>query len=141
MEERLFFGLQLTVCHQGMLGKKLKSGSWRQKLKQRWRNSACGFLFLVHSACFLRQRKNRSQGMAPPTVGWALPHNSLINRMLLTDQSTGSILSAKVFSSQMSLAHFQLMKSNQQGCFIINNNVFSELWTRELIYFHCFGFR
>jgi hypothetical protein len=41
-----------------------------------------GLLPTACSVCFLIERRTTSPGMAPPTMGWALPHPSLIKKML-----------------------------------------------------------
>ena len=41
-----------------------------------------GLTFMSCSACFLREARTVIPGVAPPTVGWALPRQSLIKRML-----------------------------------------------------------
>lgn len=40
-----------------------------------------GFLFVACSACFLVDLGTASPGMAPPTLDWALAHQSLIKKM------------------------------------------------------------
>jgi hypothetical protein len=40
-----------------------------------------GFLITACSGCFLIQSWTASPGMAPPTMHWALPHQSLIKKM------------------------------------------------------------
>ena len=40
-----------------------------------------GYCLLACSACFLIEPRTTSLGMAPPTMGWALPHQSLIKKM------------------------------------------------------------
>jgi hypothetical protein len=41
-----------------------------------------GLLYMACSACFLIEPKTTSPVMTPPTMGWALPHPSLIEKML-----------------------------------------------------------
>ena len=43
---------------------------------------AAGLTFMSCSACVLIEAKTVIPGVAPPTVGWALPRQSLIKRML-----------------------------------------------------------
>jgi hypothetical protein len=40
-----------------------------------------GLLLIAGSACFLIEPRTTSSGMAPPTMGWALSHPSLIKEM------------------------------------------------------------
>jgi hypothetical protein len=59
-----------------------RAGTFRQELMQRpWRGAAH---WLVHHG-LLRLFSDRTQDhqhkMTPPTVGWALPHQSLIKKM------------------------------------------------------------
>jgi hypothetical protein len=59
-----------------------RAGTWRQELMQRpWRVLLTGLLPLACSACCLIEPKTTSPGMAPPTLGWALPPWSLIEEM------------------------------------------------------------
>jgi hypothetical protein len=40
-----------------------------------------GLLFMACSACFLQELRTTHLVVAPPTVGWALPHLSFIKKM------------------------------------------------------------
>jgi hypothetical protein len=40
-----------------------------------------GLFLMACSACFLIEPRTTCPGMAPPTMGWALPHQSLIKKM------------------------------------------------------------
>jgi hypothetical protein len=58
------------------------AGTWKQKPIQRpWRRMLTGLLPIAWSACFLIEPRTTSPGMAPPTMGWALPHQSVIKKM------------------------------------------------------------
>jgi hypothetical protein len=57
-----------------------RAGTWRQELMQRpWRVLLTGFLPLACSACFLIEPRTTSPWMAPPTMGWILPHILITN--------------------------------------------------------------
>jgi hypothetical protein len=57
-------------------------GTWKLELIE---SSAywllTGLLLVACSACFLIEPRTTSPGMAPPTMGWALPHQTLIMKM------------------------------------------------------------
>jgi hypothetical protein len=62
------------------------AGAWRQELMLRpWRNAA--YWLAPHGllGCFLIELRATSPGMAPPTVVWALPHKSPIEKMLTAE--------------------------------------------------------
>jgi hypothetical protein len=40
-----------------------------------------GLLPMACSACFLIEPRTTSPGLAPPTMGWALPHQSIIKKI------------------------------------------------------------
>ena len=71
-----------------------------------------GFLSMACSACFLTEPRTTSPGMAPQTIGWALPTQSLIKKMINTGLSTtrpyGDIFLIEVPSSQINLAYVKL---------------------------------
>ena len=59
-----------------------RAGIWGQKLMQGpQRVLLTGLLLMACSACFLIESRTTSPGMAPPTMGWALPCQSLIREM------------------------------------------------------------
>jgi hypothetical protein len=69
-------------------------------------------LFMAYSS-FLIEPRTRCPGMAPITMGWALPHQSLIEEMptgLPAAWSYGGIFFIEVPSSQMTLACVKLTK-------------------------------
>lgn len=70
--------------------------------------------------------------MAPPTLGWALPHQSLITG-LPAGQCEGSIFSTEVPSSQMTIACVKLTKNlNQHTDFILNTQKFPGVQIQNL---------
>lgn len=59
-----------------------RAGAQRQELMQSpWKVLLAGLLPKTFSACFLIESRTTSQGMAPPTMSWALTHQSLIKKM------------------------------------------------------------
>ena len=66
-----------------------------------------GLLLMGCSACSLIPCWTSCSGMAPPTVGWTLPHQSLIKKMPQhsspSGQSYGDILSTRIPSSRICL--------------------------------------
>jgi hypothetical protein len=55
----------------------VRAGTWRQGLMQKpWKSAA--LLTMACSACFLIQPTTTGPGVAPPTMGWALPCQSPI---------------------------------------------------------------
>jgi hypothetical protein len=67
----------ITVHHQRKLGLELKQD----------RNCCRGVLlnglhFMAYSASFLVEPRTTSPEVAPPTMGWTLPHQSLIKKIL-----------------------------------------------------------
>lgn len=60
-----------------------------------------GLLLMTHSACFLIQPRTTCLGMAPPTVGWALPHQPLIKKKNVpTDLPMGQYDGGTILSSE-----------------------------------------
>jgi hypothetical protein len=60
-----------------------RAGIWRQELMQRsWRVLLTGLLPMACSGCVFTEPRTTSPGVAPPTMGSALPHQSLIKKML-----------------------------------------------------------
>jgi hypothetical protein len=53
-----------------------------------------------------------AQGMAPPTVGWTFPHQSVIKKMPI-GQSDGDIFSVIVSFSQLTLAYVKFTQKKQ----------------------------
>lgn len=58
-----------------------------------------GLLFMACSVCFLIESMTTSQGMAPSTVGWGLPHQSLIKTMSYRFAYSLGISSVEALSS------------------------------------------
>jgi hypothetical protein len=64
-------------------------------------------LFLMAcSACFLLDPRTTCHGRAPPTVGWALPHQSLVKNVPHKLASDGNSL-ISIPSSQLTVAYRQ----------------------------------
>jgi len=56
-------------------GNSPRAGTWRQELMLRpWRDLLPGLLYMDCSAMYLRESRTTSPGVAPSTMGWALPH-------------------------------------------------------------------
>jgi hypothetical protein len=72
-----------------------------------------GLFPLVCSAWFLIEPKTTSPGMAPPTVGWALPPWSLTEKKCLTAGSHGGISSREAPFSVITPACVKLITQNQ----------------------------
>jgi hypothetical protein len=78
--------IQLTLPYHCSLSKEVRTGTqagtWRQELMQRpWRVLLTGLLLMTCSTCFLIEPRTTCLGVAPPTVGWALHHLSLVKKM------------------------------------------------------------
>ena len=58
-----------------------RAGTWRQELKRPWRSAVYWLVPLACSACFLTEPRTTSPWMAPPTMVWALSHQSPIKKM------------------------------------------------------------
>lgn len=61
-----------------------RAGIWIQELVQRPQRgmvSLIGLLPITCSVCFLIETRSTSPGLVPPTMGWTLPHQSLIKKM------------------------------------------------------------
>ena len=57
-------------------------GTWRQALLQRQQRELLpGLLLMACSACFLIEPRTTSPGMAPLTMGWALPYQSIMKKI------------------------------------------------------------
>ena len=73
----------IIVHHQRKSGQELsRAGAWRQKPMQRlWRNAA--YWLTPHGLLILLSFTVRTPclGVEPHTVGWALSHQSLIEKM------------------------------------------------------------
>ena len=77
-------------------------------MQRPWRDAAylialCGLLSL-----FLMEPRITSPGVAPPTMGWALPHQSLHNKMPYRLVYRSGIFLIESPSSQMTLANIKL---------------------------------
>ena len=83
--------------------------TWRQGLMQRpWKGAA--YWLARHGLLSLLSYRTRtiSPEMAPPTMGWALPHQSLIKISPVAESYRGTFL-IKVPSFQVTLACTKLM--------------------------------
>ena len=59
-----------------------RAGTWKQEQMQRpWRAAAYWLALHGFSACLLREPRTTNPGMAPPTMGWVLLHQSLIKKI------------------------------------------------------------
>lgn len=70
--------------HQKQRGQELTQGrnTWRQELMQRsLRVLITGLLLMAYSVCFSIELKPTSPGMAPPTMGKALPYQTWIKKI------------------------------------------------------------
>lgn len=119
-----FIGLTY-LCHCPSLGEirairwKLDTGSCRQKRKQSPGGKLLtGLPSCTCSACFLRQLRSSCLRAAPPTVGWAIPCQSLVKRMPPQRFPEAKMRKAKLqlrfwLSSQLPLVCIKLTKTNQ----------------------------
>ena len=74
-----FIDLTLPYCRSGW--ESSPAGTWGQELMHRpWRGVAYWLAPHGCSACFLIEPRTTSPGMTVPTMGWALPHQSLIRK-------------------------------------------------------------
>ena len=79
-ERKGLFGLQVTVHHGGKPRQELKAGIWRQELKPRlWKNTS--HWLAPWPSTFVNQPSPTCPATAPPTVGWAFPHQLAIKKM------------------------------------------------------------
>jgi len=76
-------------------------------MQKPWRSAANDLLPKACSACFPVEPRTTSPAMVPPTVGWALPHQSLIKKISYR-LAYSSIFSIEVLSIQMTLACVEL---------------------------------
>jgi hypothetical protein len=72
----------LLFYHQRKSGQELKQGRNTKAGSDAEAMEECCLLACSYSVCFLIEHKTTSLGMAPTTVGWVLPHQSLIKKML-----------------------------------------------------------
>ena len=80
-EEKVYFTLAFTI-KSSQDRNSSRAGIWRQELMQRpWRVLLTGLLLMTCSTCFLIEPRTTCLGVAPPTVGWALHHLSLVKKM------------------------------------------------------------
>jgi hypothetical protein len=77
LEKKEFIWLILPHCRTSL--KEVRTGT---QTEAHGRMLLTGLLFMTFSFCFLIQPKTTSQGMAKPTLGRTLPHQSLIEKML-----------------------------------------------------------
>ena len=84
-EERVYLAYTsiLLFSPEGSQDRKsYRAGTWGRS----WYRGRGGVLFtdlliMACSACFLTEPRTTSPGMAPPAMGWTLPHQSLIKKM------------------------------------------------------------
>ena len=57
------------------------TGTWRQELMWRPQRSAAYWLAPNDLLCLLTELRTVSPGIEPPTMSWALPHQSIIKKM------------------------------------------------------------
>lgn len=80
VENERFTYTSLSITQGNQYRNPIRRGSWRQELRQRsWRMLLTDLLLMACSACSLVEPT--SPGMASPTMGWALSHWSLIQKM------------------------------------------------------------
>lgn len=126
-EERLYFILQFIACFEGSQGVR-ESGSQgvregTQGRKKRPRRKATSWH--AQLAFFKIQPRTTQPGVAPPRVGWALPHQS---REFFTVLLKVNLMEAFFFSVEFSFFPFdcdgaKLMKANQHTpCSSIKNH-------------------
>ena len=92
------------------------------ELRNRWRGHGglllTGLLIKACSICFLRESRTTSPGMAPPTMHWALPHKSLIEKLSYSPilwrhfLNWGSLLS---YNSSLCQVDIKLASTNVHG--------------------------
>jgi hypothetical protein len=74
-----------------------------------------GLLLTVCSACFLIKPRTTSPGMAPPTIGWALPHQSPIKKIPYSWVLWGHFLNrGPLLSDSSSLCQFGICLGNTE---------------------------
>ena len=102
----------VTVHHQKWVGQELKQGGNLEAGADAAAMEGCCLLLpMACSVCFLTEPRTASPEIRPPTMGWALPHPSLIMKMpyrLAYSPSHGGIFLTGVPSSQMTLARSKL---------------------------------
>jgi hypothetical protein len=64
----------LFILHRSQDRNSNRVGTWGELMQKLWRLLLTGLLLMTCSACFLIEPMTASPGMAPPTMGWALPH-------------------------------------------------------------------
>lgn len=90
-------------------GRKVRADSRQKPGGRNWSKDhgvmlLIGLLLVACSVGLFMQSRTTCLGLAPPTVTWALPHQSLVRKMsrrLARGQSDGGIVSSAVLSSQM----------------------------------------
>lgn len=90
-----------------------EAGARRKELQQRpWRNTALSGLL---SLLFFIQHQTTYLGVTLPTVGWAIPHQSIqkIPHSLVYRKSPGDTFSVRVPSSWMTLTCIKLTKKKK----------------------------
>jgi hypothetical protein len=71
----------VAVHHQRKSGLVIKQVRKQELMQRPWRDVPYWLASLACLACFLIESKTISLGMTPPTMGWALPPWSLIEKM------------------------------------------------------------
>ena len=77
-----YISILLFIIEVSQDGNSNRAGTWRQELMQKpWRGAA--YWLAPHGLFSLLSYRTRttSPGVAPPTMGWALPCQSLIKKM------------------------------------------------------------
>ena len=113
VEEKLYMVYKLQSSRETTV--RAEGGNRRHRLKHKlWRTLHTGLFSMTCSACILRQSKTTCLGSSPPTVGKALPDQSLIKTMptdMFTGQSGEGNPLIDPLSSQVTLACVKLKKS------------------------------
>lgn len=105
---RVYLSLQLQSIAEEIQGR-----SWRQEPRGRnwnkaWRNTANWLA--PHCSAYLLIAPSNCWEVAPPTVDWTLPHQSLFKKMCY--RLSRGIFSTDVSSSQMTVARAKLTRNS-----------------------------